>query len=120
MTVQDTWCTVDAYFNVNPGKKEAFDELVNRFVQDTKNESGIRYYGWSVNGEEVHCRQGYLNAEGFLEHAANVRHLCEEAMTISDCTRLAIHGPEAELEKLREPMAGIPLQYFSLTSSFRR
>jgi quinol monooxygenase YgiN len=120
MTIEDTWCTVDAYFSVKPEKKEAFDDVVNRFVRETKNENGIRYYGWSSSGEEVHCRQGYLNAEGFLEHAANVRHLFEEAMTISDCSRLAIHGPEEELEKLREPMAEIPLQYFSLTSSFRR
>ena len=42
-------------------------------------------------------------------------------MTLSDCSRLAIHGPEAELEKLREPMAQVPiLEYFSLTNSFRR
>lgn len=120
MTIEDKWCTVDAYFSVKPGNEEAFEDVVNRFVRETRNESGIRYYGWSTSGQEVHCRQGYLNAEGFLEHAANVGRLFEEAMTISDCSRLAIHGPEDELEKLREPMAEIPLQYFSLTSSFRR
>jgi quinol monooxygenase YgiN len=121
MAIQDTWCSVDAYFSVKPGKKEAFADLVDRFVEETKNENGIRYYGWSIRGEEIHCRQGYLNAEGFLEHAGNVMHLFEEAMTLSDCSRLAIHGPEAELEKLREPMAQVPiLEYFSLTNSFRR
>lgn len=117
---QDTWCTVDAYFSVKPGKKKAFDDLVNRFVEKTANENGIRYYGWSTNGEEAHCRQGYLNAEGFLEHVENVFHLFEEALTISDCSRLAIHGPEVELEKLRGPMADVPLQYFRLKNSFRR
>jgi quinol monooxygenase YgiN len=121
MTIQDAWCSVDAYFSVKPGKKEAFANLVDRFVEKTKNESGIRYYGWSINGEEIHCRQGYPDAEGFLEHAGNVMHLFEEALTISDCSRLAIHGPEDELDKLREPMAQVPiLQYFSLTNSFRR
>jgi quinol monooxygenase YgiN len=120
MTIQDTWCSVDAYFTVKPEKKEAFNDVVDRFVTETKKESGIRYYGWSAREDEIHCRQGYLNADGFLEHAANVRHIFEEAMTISDCTRLAIHGPEEELEKLKGPMEGIPLQYFSLTSSFRR
>ena len=120
MTIQDTWCSVDAYFSVKPENKEAFDDLVDRFVRETSNESGIRYYGWSTRDEEVHCRQGYLNADGFLEHAANVRHLFEKALTISDCSRLAIHGPEDELEKLRGPMEGIPLQYFSLKKSFRR
>jgi hypothetical protein len=120
MVIPDTWCTVDAYFNVKPQNKEVFEDLVDRFVQKTKNESGMRYYGWSVNGEEYHCRQGFLNAEGFLEHATNVGHLFEEASTISDCSRLAIHGPEKELEKVRGPMAETPLQYFILTNSFRR
>ncbi|MEJ2157129.1 MAG: hypothetical protein P8X96_17480 [Desulfobacteraceae bacterium] len=120
MTVQDTWCTVDAYFTVTPEQVKAFDKIVDQFVRKTKKENGIRYYGWSINGDEVHCRQGYLNAEGFLEHVANVRHIFEEAVTISDCTRLAIHGPEEELDKLREPLAEIPIQYFNLTKSFRR
>ncbi len=120
MTIQDTWCTVDAYFSVKPEQKDAFEKIVDQFVRETRKENGIRYYGWSTNGEEVHCRQGYLNAEGFLEHVANVRHIFEEAVTISDCSRLAIHGPEAELEKLRQPLAEIPIQFFSLTKSFRR
>jgi hypothetical protein len=120
LTIPDTWCTVDAYFHVKPQNREAFENLVDRFVQETKNESGMRYYGWSVSGEEFHCRQGFQNAEGFLEHATNVGHLFREASTISNCSRLAIHGPEKELEKLRGPMAETPLQYFSLTNSFRR
>lgn len=120
MTTQDTWCSVDAYFNVKPGKLEAFERLAGRFVEKTRSEGGIRYYGWSFNGEEAHCRQGYLDAAGFLEHATNVLPLFEEALTISDCTRLAIHGPEDELAKLRGPMADIPLQYFVLKNSFRR
>ena len=120
MTIQDTWCTVDAYFSVKPGNEAAFEDVIDRFVRETSNEKGIRNYGWSSNGEEIHCRQGYLNAEGFLEHVANVRHIFEEAVTIAECSRLAIHGPEDELAKLREPMAGIPLQYFNLTHSFRR
>jgi quinol monooxygenase YgiN len=120
MIIQDTWCTADAYFSVKTESREAFDELVDRFVREATKESGIRYYGWSANGDEIHCRQGYPDAEGFLEHVANVRHLFEEAITISDCSRIAIHGPEDELDKLRGPMEGVPLQYFPLTSSFRR
>jgi hypothetical protein len=122
MTTQDTWCSVDAYFDVKPDQQEAFELLADRFVEETNNENGIRYYGWSFNGTEAHCRQGYIAAEGFLEHAQNVIHLFKEALTLSDCTRLAIHGPEDELEKLRGPMAeaGVGLQYFALRNGFRR
>jgi len=120
MVMQDTSCTVDAYFTVNPDEMEAFERLADQFVEKTRNENGIRYYGGSFNGEEAHCRQGYLDAAGFLEHATNVLPLFEQALKISDCTRLAIHGPEDELEKLRGPMADIQLQYFILKNSFRR
>jgi quinol monooxygenase YgiN len=121
MLTQDPSCTVTAFFKVNPGKQEAFELLADRFVEKTRNENGIQAYGWSFNGEEVHCRQRYLNAEGFLEHVGNVFSLFQEALTISECTRLAIHGPEVELAKLREPLAEIDLlQYFILRDSFRR
>ena len=121
MTIQDTSCTVTAFFKVNPGKLDVFEQLADRFVEKTRNESGIRAYGWSFNADEAHCRQRYLNAEGFLEHVENVFSLFQEALTISDCTKLAIHGPEDELAKLRQPLAEIELlQYFILRNSFRQ
>ena len=121
MNTQDTSCTVTAFFKVRPGKLNEFENLADRFVEKTRNENGIRAYGWSFNADEAHCRQRYHNAEGFLEHVENVFTLFQEALTISDCTRLAIHGPETELAKLREPLAEIKLlQYFILRNSFRR
>ncbi len=120
MSVKDKWVTLGAYFSVKPGELEAFERLADRFVEKTTNESGIRSYGWSFNGEEAHCRQLYQNAEGLLEHAANVGTLFMEALTIADCTRLAIHGPEEELAKLREPLAVFGPQYFIMRNSFRR
>ena len=32
-------------------------------------------------------------------------HLIEETLTLSELIRLEIHGPESELDKLREPLA---------------
>lgn len=120
MAPQDKWVTVGAYFKVKPGQHEAFERLADRFVEKTANEAGIRFYGWSFDGEEAHCRQGYQGAEGLLEHAANVAALFQEAVTIGDCTRLAVHGPEEELAKLRGPLAGFKPQFFVLKNSFRR
>jgi quinol monooxygenase YgiN len=121
VTTQDKSCTVTAFFKVKPDKQDAFEQLADRFVEKTRNESGIRAYGWSFNADEAHCRQRYQNAAGFLEHVENVFSLFQEALTISDCTRLAIHGPEDELAKLRQPLAEIDLlQYFILRNSFRR
>ena len=120
MTTQDTELTVTAFFTVKPGQQAVFEQLADRFVQETRKESGMLAYGWFFKADEAHCRQRYQNAEGFLEHVGNVIPLFQEALTISDCTRLAIHGPEDELAKLREPLKEIDLlQYFILRDSFR-
>jgi quinol monooxygenase YgiN len=121
MAIQDTSCTVTAFFKVQPGKQDAFEQLADRFVDKTRQENGIQSYGWSFNADEAHCRQRYQNAEGFLEHVENVFALFQEALTISHCTRLAVHGPEDELAKLRQPLAEIELlEYFILRNSFKR
>ena len=46
--------------------------------------------------------------------------LLEEALKISDIIRLEIHGPEAELAKMREPLADLSPQFFELEYGFRR
>jgi quinol monooxygenase YgiN len=123
MTIQDqdTELTLTAFFTAKPGNLNTLEQLADRFVEKTRNESGMLAYGWSFRADEAHCRQRYQNAEGFLEHVGNVLPLFQEALTISDCTRLAIHGPQEELAKLREPLKEIDLlQYFNLRDGFRR
>jgi len=71
-------------------------------------------------GNQAHCREGYEDAEGVLAHLENVGSLLEEALTISDLTRLEIHGPERELAKLREPLAALNPEFFTLEFGFRR
>ena len=38
----------------------------------------------------------------------------------SEITRLEVHGPESELDKLREPLAALNPQFFTLEYGFRR
>jgi hypothetical protein len=46
--------------------------------------------------------------------------LLSEALTMSDITRLEVHGPAAELAKLKVPLAGLNPQFFTLEMGFRR
>jgi hypothetical protein len=50
----------------------------------------------------------------------NVGAILQEALTISDLTRLEIHGPEEELAKLRDPLASLKPEFFTLEYGFRR
>ena len=58
--------------------------------------------------------------DGPIAHVENVTPLLAEAFKISTLARVEVHGPEAELEKLREPLATLDAQFFTLECGFRR
>ena len=120
MATQDICCTVVPYFKASSGKLESFKSLCERFVTKSSTESGCLYYGWSFNGDQIHCREGYVDAESVLTHLENVASLLAEALTLGELTRFEIHGPESELAKLRGPLAHLSPQFFTLEYGFRR
>ena len=91
MATQDTCCTIVPYFKVHEGKLDDFKKMCEEFVRMTD-----------------------------TEHLDNVGALLQEALKISDLTRLEIHGPEQEVAKMREPLAGLNPQFFVLEYGFRR
>jgi hypothetical protein len=98
----------------------AFKMICEQFVSKTSSEPKCLYYGFSFSGNEAHCREGYQDAEAALTHLDNVGDLLNEALKISELTRLEIHGPESELAKLRAPLAALKPQFFVLEYGFRR
>ena len=120
MATKDKCCSIVPYFKVHDGKLEAFKTLCEQFVDKTGMEPKCLYYGFSFDGDQAHCREGYEDAQGVLTHLENVGALLEEALKIADLTRLEIHGPEEELAKLREPLTDLNPQYFTLEYGFRR
>lgn len=120
MATQDKCVSIVPYFKVADGKLAAFKALCEQFVGKTQNEAKALYYGFSFDGDQVHCREGYVGAEGLLAHLDNVGALLQEALQIAELTRLEVHGVEEELAKLREPLAAYNPQYFTLEYGFRR
>ena len=120
MSTQDNCCTLVPYFKVHDGKLADFKTLCEKFVEQTGQEEKVMFYGFSFDGDQAHCREGYADAEGVLAHLENVGALLGEALQIADITRLEVHGPEGELAKLRGPLAELNPQFFTLEYGFRR
>ena len=120
MATQDKCCSIVPYFKIQNGKVDDFKALCEQFVAKTKDEPKCLYYGFSFDGDQAHCREGYADADGALAHLDNVGTLLQEALKIAELTRLEIHGPDEELAKLREPLAGLNPQFFTLEYGFRR
>jgi quinol monooxygenase YgiN len=102
------------YFKVHPGKLEIFAVAFPGFIARTTDEEKNLFYEFTINGDEVFCREAYTDAEGLLAHLDNVGPALAQALTISDLTRLEVHGPAAELEKLKEPLAHLKPDWFVL------
>lgn len=116
----DTCCTLVPYFKVHTGKLGDFKALCDQFVARTSSEAKCVHYAFSFDGDNVHCREGYDDAQCVLAHLDNVGALLQEALKIADITRLEVHAPASEVEKLREPLKGLSPQFFTVEMGFRR
>lgn len=100
------------YFKAHEGKLADFIALFPQLIEKTKTEERCYYYDFSVSGDEIHCREAYNGAEGVLAHLENVGELIGKALEVSDMTRLEVHGPADEIEKLKGPMGELNPQWF--------
>lgn len=78
----------------------------------TQQEEKVKYYGFAVSGEHAICREGYDCAEGFLEHLKNVDGPLKAACQAATIARVEVHGPTAEVDKLREPLSAFPATFW--------
>ena len=120
MALTDPCCTLVPYFKVHDGKLDEFRGYVEQFVERTQNEPKCLHYGFSFNGQNAHCREGYADAQALLSHLENVGAVLDQALKISDITRLEVHAPAAELDKLREPLKGLNPDFYTMEIGFRR
>ena len=120
MALNDPCCTLAPYFKIHAGKLDEFRGIVEQFVEKTQTEARCMHYGFSFNGLQAHCREGYADAEGLLAHLENVGALLDQALKIADITRLEVHAPAAEIEKLREPMSALNPELYTMETGFRR
>jgi quinol monooxygenase YgiN len=108
------------YFKVQAGKMEYARALLREFVAKTTPEPGMHFYEFTINGDEVFCREAYVNAEGALAHLENVGALLEKMLTLANLTRLEIHGPAEELAKLKGPLGKLNPAWFAYECGVQR
>lgn len=120
MFQRDTCCTLVPYFEVPPEHLAAFKALGPQFVEKTRSEAGCVHYAFSFSDNIAHCREGYVDADAVLAHLQNVGELLGQALKIASIVRLEVHGPAAEIDKLRGPMAALNPRFFVLEEGIRR
>jgi quinol monooxygenase YgiN len=117
MNALSNFVSLHPYFKVHPGKLAAAKAGFPRFVEKTATEEKVLFYEFSVNDDEIFCREGYADAEGVRAHLDNVGGLLAEMLTMADLTRLEVHGPATELEKLKKPLAHLNPAWFVVSGN---
>ena len=122
MATTDKCVSIYPFFVIKDGQLENVKKTLPQFVEKTTSEEGCLYYGFSICGNKLHCREGYRNAEGVLAHVENVGSLLQEFLEsgMVELVEFQLHGPEEELAKLREPLASLNPEYWVLEYGFRR
>src|ERR1700757_1243093 len=72
------------YFKVPPDKMPYLKAILPEFAAKTRNETGNLFYEFTINGDEVFCRDGYINAEALLAHLENVGAMLAQALEMAD------------------------------------
>jgi len=93
--------SIHPYFKVKPGKLDAFKAALPAIVKAVATEKKCAYFDFSVSGNIVYCREAYFGADGVSEHVANVGPLLPTLFALAELMRIEVHGPAAELEKLK-------------------
>ena len=115
--MRSDFVSLHPYFKAHPGKLEDIKAALPRFIEKTAQEKANLFYGFSINGDEIFCRERYTDGEGVLNHLENVGALLAEVLKMADLTRVEVHGSAAELEKLKAPLAHLNPAWFTLEAS---
>ena len=109
-----TTVSIHPYFRPHEGRSADFLGLLPQFVQRTRTEKAALFYDFTLCDGLIFCREAYVGGEGALAHLENVGDLLGRALEMAELTRIEIHGAAAELDKMRETLKDLPVQWFVL------
>ena len=121
MATSDTCCSIAPYFKAHEGKLAAFKTLADKLVETAKGEAGCLYCGFSYDGDQAYCREGYKDADAWLAHLGLVGETFGEIMKVADITRLEVHAGAGDVAKVKKTLGdmGMKAQVFTVESGFR-
>lgn len=108
------------YFKVHAGKLDTARALLREFVTQTATEEKVLYYEFTLNGDEIFCREAYVGAQGVLTHLTNVGGLLDKMLLLSTLIRLEVHGPATELDQLKGALGKLNPSWFTYECGVRR
>lgn len=106
------FCNICPQFTVSDwGEAEP---IMAEFVKATKTEEGCVYYGWTRKGDQLVCREAYVNGEAVLKHLENVGDYITELLTVAELNEVSIDCPRDQIEVVRPKTEALGTKYFEI------
>ncbi len=119
-TKSGSFVSIHPYFRVPPERRLEAGELLRQMVARSSAEPANLFYEFTIQGDVVFCREGYADADALLSHLENVGPVLGEFLKMAAVLRVEVHGPAAELEKLKSALAHLRPEWFELECGFTR
>mmetsp|Transcript_1835 Transcript_1835/g.6181 ORF Transcript_1835/g.6181 Transcript_1835/m.6181 type:complete len:274 (+) Transcript_1835:81-902(+) len=112
------FCTIQPTFKINDAK--AVEKFMPAIVERTKDETGLLYYGFTLDqaNQKLFCREAYADGDGILAHLANVETILSDALTSKaiELEAIDIHGPAPELAKTKDKTKALGAKYYDVVT----
>jgi quinol monooxygenase YgiN len=115
-----TFCSIHPTFTVLDWDKAK--PIMAEFINTTRTERGCLYYGWTLVGDKLTCREGYVDGASVNAHLKNVGDSIGALLSegIAKLISIEIHGPSDQLELVKPGTKDLGTTYFSIHSGFSR
>jgi dienelactone hydrolase/quinol monooxygenase YgiN len=113
-------CSIHPTFTVTDWARA--EAIMEDFVVKTKTEAGCVYYGWTRVGDQLKCRESYVDGAAVNAHLENVGAcigaiLAEGVATLDE---IFIQCPESEVAVVKPGTESLGTAYFEVHSGFSK
>ena len=114
------FCSIHPTFTVIDWQKAK--PVMAEFVTKTRSESGCLYYGWTLTGDKLKCREAYVDGNSVNEHLKNVGDCITALLAdgVATLDSINIHGPADQLELVKPGTEALGTKYFVIESGFSK
>lgn len=113
--------TVVATFDIRPDCAKQFRVNCEAMIALREKEPGHLASAYSFDGDSAATsREDYENADAVIQHMTVGQHIYESTRSLVDITGVEIHGPAAELDKLRDLFGDMSPRFYITEYGFRR
>ena len=109
--------------------KAAAEPFMKKCVDLTRNEKGCMYYGWTIQGDKLFCREAYVDAAAVQAHLDNIVPSVGEMLDsgaemldsgAASLDKIEFHGPKASWPTFKKSADALGAIYWDRYASFSK